>query len=202
MSAFSFNGNKIITTSGGGMLLSDNEDLILKARFLSTQARDPAPHYQHSEIGFNYRMSNILAGVGRGQLQVLQDRVDARRAVFHNYRDGLTDCPGIEWMPEPEWSYSTHWLSTCTIDEAVTGISARALLAKLADELIETRPLWKPMHQQPVFSGCRYFAHSNVSVSDHLFDAGLCLPSGSNMSQTEIGRIVDTIKGVLDDARK
>ena len=202
MSAFSFNGNKIITTSGGGMLLSDNEDLILKARFLSTQARDPAPHYQHSEIGFNYRMSNILAGVGRGQLQVLQDRVDARRAVFHNYRDGLTDCPGIEWMPEPEWSYSTHWLSTCTIDEAVTGISARALLAKLADELIETRPLWKPMHQQPVFSGCRYFAHSNVSVSDHLFDAGLCLPSGSNMSKTEIDRIVDTIKGVLDDARK
>jgi dTDP-4-amino-4,6-dideoxygalactose transaminase len=201
MSAFSFNGNKIITTSGGGMLLSDDEELIKKARFLSTQARDPAPHYQHSEIGFNYRMSNILAGVGRGQLQVLGDRVEARRAVFQSYKDGLAACPGIEWMPEPEWSYSTHWLTTCTIDEAVTNISAEALRAKLADELIETRPLWKPMHQQPVFEGCRYYTHSNVSVSDHLFDTGICLPSGSNMSDAEITRIVDTVKAVLDAAR-
>jgi dTDP-4-amino-4,6-dideoxygalactose transaminase len=201
MAAFSFNGNKIITTSGGGMLVSDDEQLITKARFLSTQARDPAPHYQHSEIGFNYRMSNILAGVGRGQLQVLQDRVDARRGVYEAYRTGLSDIPGIVWMPEPEWSYSTHWLSTCTIDEAQTGISAQALLKRLADEFIETRPLWKPMHLQPVFEGCRYFPHGNTSVSDELFETGLCLPSGSNMSAAEIERIVGTVRKVIGEAR-
>jgi dTDP-4-amino-4,6-dideoxygalactose transaminase len=201
LSAFSFNGNKIITTSGGGMLVSDDEALIVKARFLSTQARDPAPHYQHSEIGFNYRMSNILAGVGRGQLQVLQQRVDARRAVFHAYRDGLADVAGINWMPEPDWSYSTHWLTTCTVDSAVTGVSAAQILRKMADELIETRPLWKPMHQQPVFAGLRYFPHGNHSVSDHLFENGLCLPSGSNMSDAEVARIVATMRAILDAAK-
>lgn len=201
LAAFSFNGNKIITTSGGGMLVSDDGDLIAKARFLATQARDPAPHYQHSEIGFNYRMSNILAGVGRGQLQVLQDRVNARRAVYHAYRSELSDVAGIEWMPEPQWSYSTHWLTTCTIDEAAAGISADALLKRLADEMIETRPLWKPMHLQPVFEGCRYFPHGNESVSDELFRTGLCLPSGSNMTQQEINRIVRTVRKILDEVR-
>jgi dTDP-4-amino-4,6-dideoxygalactose transaminase len=201
LAAFSFNGNKIITTSGGGMLVSDDGDLIAKARFLATQARDPAPHYQHSEIGFNYRMSNILAGVGRGQLQVLQDRVDARRAVYDTYRSGLSDMAGIEWMPEPEWSYSTHWLTTCTIDAATAGISAGNLLKQLADEMIETRPLWKPMHLQPVFEGCRYFPHGNDSVSDELFSTGLCLPSGSNMTPQEIDRIVGTVRKIMGEAR-
>lgn len=201
LSVFSFNGNKIITTSGGGMLMSEDGDLIARARFLATQARDPAPHYQHSEIGYNYRMSNILAGVGRGQLQVLQDRVDARRAINHAYRKGLAGLPGLDWMPEPEWSYSTRWLSTCTIDSAVTGISAGALLARLSDELIETRPLWKPMHLQPVFAGCAYYPDGNASVSDELFGSGLCLPSGSNMEPEEIERIISTIGEILDRAR-
>lgn len=201
LSAFSFNGNKIITTSGGGMLVSDDEELIVKARFLSTQARDAAPHYQHSEIGYNYRMSNILAGVGRGQLQVLQDRVDARRAVNQAYQDGLADLAGVGWMPEPEWSYSTRWLSTCTIDPVAAGIDARTLQARLSDELIETRPLWKPMHRQPVFSGCRYYPHGSTSVSDELFGSGLCLPSGSNMEPEEVDRIVETIRGVLERIR-
>jgi dTDP-4-amino-4,6-dideoxygalactose transaminase len=183
------------------MLVSDDEDLIAKARFLATQARDPAPHYQHSEIGFNYRMSNILAGVGRGQLQVLQNRVDSRRAVYDAYRNGLSDVAGIEWMPEPDWSYSTHWLTTCTIDDAVAGISAGSLLKRLADEMIETRPLWKPMHMQPVFEGCRYFPHGNESVSDELFRTGLCLPSGSNMTPQEIDRIVGTIRKIMGEAR-
>lgn len=201
LAAFSFNGNKIITTSGGGMLVSDDGALIAKARFLATQARDPAPHYQHSEIGFNYRMSNILAGVGRGQLQVLQDRVDARRAVYYAYREGLSDVAGIEWMPEPEWSYSTHWLTTCTIDETQAGISAGTLLKRLADEMIETRPLWKPMHAQPVFEGCRYFTHGNESVSDELFRTGLCLPSGSNMTPREIDRIVGSVRKIMKKAK-
>ena len=194
MSVFSFNGNKIITTSGGGMLVSDDEALITRARFLSTQARDPAPHYQHSVIGYNYRMSNILAGVGRGQMQVLSERVETRRGVFDAYAKGLADVPGIHWMPEPEWSYSNRWLSTCTIDPVVTGVTAAELIAALAGEMIEARPLWKPMHRQPVFEGCDYITDGNVSVSDRLFNTGLCLPSGSNMNSAEIERIVTTLR--------
>lgn len=197
MGIFSFNGNKIITTSGGGMLVSDDEDLIKQARFLATQARDPAPHYQHSQIGFNYRMSNILAGVGRGQLQVLGDRVEARRGVFEAYRDGLADIPGLEWMPEPDWSYSTRWLSALTINPAVAGISVNQVISRLAEEMIEARPVWKPMHQQPVFAGCRHFTHGNTSVADQIFETGLCMPSGSNMSPAEIARIIDVMRGIL-----
>jgi dTDP-4-amino-4,6-dideoxygalactose transaminase len=197
LAAFSFNGNKIITTSGGGMLVSDDEALIARARFLSTQARDPAPHYEHSVIGYNYRMSNILAGVGRGQLQVLDDRIAARRAVRDAYAEGLADVPGIAWMPEPDWSFSTRWLSCATIDPAVTGISAQDLIKRLSDEMIEARPLWKPMHRQPVFAGTDYVTEGNVSVSDRLFETGICLPSGSNMNADEIGRIVDTLRGLL-----
>jgi dTDP-4-amino-4,6-dideoxygalactose transaminase len=196
LSVYSFNGNKIITTSGGGMLVSDDAELIAKARFLATQARDPAPHYQHSQIGFNYRMSNILAGVGRGQLKVLKERVEARRAVFKAYKDAFSDIAGITWMPEPEWSYSTHWLTVCTVDPAM-GITSAELIAKLAGELIEARPVWKPMHLQPVFSECRYFAHSEESVSDRLFAQGVCLPSGSNMTPEQIQRIVATIRSHL-----
>jgi dTDP-4-amino-4,6-dideoxygalactose transaminase len=200
LSIFSFNGNKIITTSGGGMLLSQDEDLIRRARFLSTQAREPALHYEHKEIGYNYRMSNILAGVGRGQLQVLEERVRARRQVFETYRAGLADLPGVEWMPEPEWAYSTHWLSACTIDPALTGIDTHTLLGKLAGELIEARPVWKPMHRQPVFAHCRYFEHANESVSDRLFATGICLPSGSNMEDREIRRVIETIRNLIGSA--
>jgi len=197
MGVYSFNGNKIITTSGGGMLISDDEDLIKQARFLATQARDPAPHYQHSQIGFNYRMSNILAGVGRGQLQVLGDRVESRRAVFQAYADGLSGIPGIEWMPEPEWSYSNRWLSALTIDPAIAGITASDVIARLSEEMIEARPVWKPMHLQPVFAHCRHFAHGNQPVSDRIFDQGLCMPSGSNMTPAEIGRVVDAMRGIF-----
>lgn len=193
---YSFNGNKIITTSGGGMLVSDDKALIDKARFLATQARDPAPHYQHSEIGYNYRMSNILAGVGRGQLRVLQQRVETRRAVYHKYREALADVDVLEWMPEPEWSYSTHWLTACTV-RPEAGMDSAELIRRLASELIEARPLWKPMHLQPVFAQCAYFPHGKESVSDRLFAQGVCLPSGSNMSDPQIERIVATIRRVL-----
>jgi dTDP-4-amino-4,6-dideoxygalactose transaminase len=193
---YSFNGNKIITTSGGGMLVSDDKELIEKARFLATQARDPAPHYQHTQIGYNYRMSNILAGVGRGQLKVLGDRVEARRAVFHAYQNAFCGVAGVEWMPEPEWSRSTHWLAACTVDPAV-GIDSQELIKRLAGELIEARPLWKPMHLQPVFAHCRYFPHPGKSVSDRLFEKGVCLPSGSNMSESQIERIVATVRKIL-----
>lgn len=195
---YSFNGNKIITTSGGGMLVSDDKELIEKARFLATQARDPAPHYQHSQIGYNYRMSNILAGVGRGQLKVLGERVEARRAVFQAYKNAFAGVSEIAWMPEPEWSRSTHWLTACIIDPTV-GISSQKLIQRLAEELIEARPLWKPMHLQPVFSHCRFFPHLGESVSQRLFDHGLCLPSGSNMSDVQIERIVFSIKKIIAD---
>lgn len=197
MGVYSFNGNKIITTSGGGMLVSDDEELIKRARFLATQARDPAPHYQHSQIGFNYRMSNILAGVGRGQLQVLEQRVEARRAVYDAYREGLAGVPGVEWQPEPEWSWSNRWLSALTIDPEVAGVTAAQVIQRLADEMIEARPVWKPMHQQPVFSHCRHFAHGNEPVSDRIFEQGLCMPSGSNMTPAEIARIIDALRGAL-----
>lgn len=197
LGAYSFNGNKIITTSGGGMLVSEDPELIAKARFLATQARDPAPHYQHSEVGFNYRMSNILAGVGRGQLQVLQNRIEARREVFRIYREALCELDCITWMPEPAWSYSTHWLTACTITPR-QDIDCQSLRQHLGAELIEARPLWKPMHLQPVFDGCRYFAHNDeTSVSDQLFEQGLCLPSGSNMSVGDVERIVDVIRKFL-----
>jgi len=197
MGVYSFNGNKIITTSGGGMLLSDDEDLIKQARFLATQARDPAPHYQHSQIGFNYRMSNILAGVGRGQLQVLEQRVEARRAVYEAYREGLSDIEGLDWQPEPEWSHSNRWLSALTIDPEITGFTASEVIRRLSEEMIEARPVWKPMHLQPVFAHCRHFAHGNEPVSDRIFDRGICMPSGSNMSPDEIARVVDAMRGVF-----
>lgn len=190
---FSFNGNKIITTSGGGMLLSDDQELISRARFLATQARDPAPHYEHSTVGYNYRLSNILAGVGRGQLTVLASRVEARRAVFERYRQGLADIEEIEWMPEPVWSYSTRWLTACTIKTG-TRLTSEQLRVALAEELIEARPVWKPMHRQPVYADAPYFTAGNDSVSDQLFDAGLCLPSGSNLSDIQIERIVTSIR--------
>ena len=195
MGIYSFNGNKIITTSGGGMLVSDDGDLIAKARFLATQARDPAPHYQHSEIGYNYRMSNILAGVGRGQLKVLDDRVNARRRIFDHYREGLSDIDGVNWLPEPDWSFSTRWLSVMTVDAELR--SRDAVIAALADDLIEARPVWKPMHLQPVFSTCPMFSVENTPVADGLFENGICLPSGSNMVLDQIERTIAALRQVL-----
>lgn len=195
MGIYSFNGNKIITTSGGGMLVTENEDFARLARFYATQARDPAPHYQHSTIGYNYRMSNILAGVGRGQLRVLDDRVNARRRVFDTYRSLLADLQWLHWMPEPSWCHSTHWLSVATLDED-SPITAGNLISLLSSEFIEARPVWKPMHLQPVFAECEYFPHTSASVSDSLFAQGICFPSGSNMTNESIERVVSTIKGV------
>lgn len=192
MGIYSFNGNKIITTSGGGMLVADDAELVDRARFLATQARDPAPHYQHSEIGYNYRMSNILAGVGRGQLAVLQDRVNSRRAVFEAYREGMSGLP-IEWMPEPDWSYSTRWLSACTLREDAKA-SVAELIAHFRDELIEVRPVWKPMHLQPVFADAPFFTAANRPVADELFERGICLPSGSNLTDEQIDRTIDAMR--------
>ncbi len=196
LGVFSFNGNKIITTSGGGMLVSDDPALIEKARFLATQARDPAPHYQHSEIGFNYRMSNILAGVGRGQLKVLGDRVAARREVFETYRRELADIDILEWMPEPEWSFSNRWLTTATL-RADAPLSVSDLIHRLAGEMIEARPVWKPMHLQPVFAGCELVTAGDAPVADRLFENGLCLPSGSNMTDKQLERVIATLRRLL-----
>ena len=194
---FSFNGNKIITTSGGGMMVSENEEYVSRAKFLATQARDQALHYEHSEIGYNYRMSNILAGVGRGQLKVLQERVQARRAVFDRYKNLLQDVPEIRWMPEPEWCHSNRWLTACTLEKE-SRVGALELLGALSEELIEGRPVWKPMHMQPVFAGCDFFKHSDDSISDDIFHRGICLPSGSNMTDAQISRVADTIKTVMN----
>jgi dTDP-4-amino-4,6-dideoxygalactose transaminase len=193
LGVFSFNGNKIITTSGGGMLVSDDEDLITRARFLATQAREPALHYEHKVIGYNYRMSNILAGVGRGQLRVLDSRVEARRHVFQRYQQGLATCSGLQWMPEPEWSWSNRWLSACTIDSAAVGLDIPQLIRRLAVERIEARPVWKPMQMQPVFAQCEYFPHEGQSVSQSLFESGLCLPSGSNLSEVQQERVIEVV---------
>lgn len=198
MGIYSFNGNKIITTSGGGMLVSDNEEYIRQARFLSTQARDPAPHYEHTQIGYNYRMSNILAGVGRGQIRVLDERVASRRRVYDRYREGLADCELLEWMPEPQWSYSTHWLTACTIDPARYGLTSGEIITKLAADRIEARPVWKPMHLQPIFKQCLSFNHDdNSSVSSTLFENGICLPSGSNMPDSQQDRIIESIRKIV-----
>ena len=193
---FSFNGNKIITTSGGGMLVSEDEALVSRARFLSTQAREPVLHYEHKEIGYNYRMSNILAGVGRGQLSVLDDRVNKRRKVFDYYSQGFSDNNFIEMMPEPEWSFSNRWLSACTINQVESSLTVEQVINALAVERIEARPLWKPMQLQPVFSSFQYFPHEGSSVSQRLFETGFCLPSGSNMSMTQQDYVIDVINSL------
>lgn len=191
MAAFSFNGNKIITTSGGGMLVSDNEELIGRARFLATQARDPAPHYQHSTIGYNYRMSNILAAIGRGQLKVLDERVEARRRNFDYYQQHLGLLPGISFMPEAPYGRCTRWLTCIVVDPEAFGANREEIRLALEKENIEARPLWKPMHLQPVFAGCRV---RGGDVSAGLFDRGLCLPSGSQMTYNDLERVVGIIK--------
>ncbi|MGG7620219.1 DegT/DnrJ/EryC1/StrS family aminotransferase [Bacillus coreaensis] len=192
---FSFNGNKIITTSGGGMLVSNDRESLQKARFLATQARDTAPHYQHSQIGFNYRLSNILAGIGRAQLEVLEERIAARRAIFQRYYDELSNFPGFTFMPELKDTYSNRWLTALMINEKEAGISVTEILSSLSEENIEARPVWKPLHLQPVFEGRKYYPHTEQeSVSETLFNNGLCLPSGSNMTEADIETVIYHIK--------
>lgn len=191
MGILSFNGNKIITTSGGGALVSDNEEYIRTARFLSTQARDKAPHYQHSRIGYNYRMSNIVAGIGRGQMEVLSERVRARRENFEFYKKHLSGIKGISFIEEPGPDYfSNRWLTNILIDPEVAGTSREQVRIRLEEDNIETRPLWKPMHLQPVFSSHPAFVNG---TSEALFEKGLCLPSGSNMTDDDRERVMEVL---------
>lgn len=195
LGVYSFNGNKIITTSGGGMLVADDPDLIKRARFLSTQAREAALHYEHTEVGYNYRMSNVLAGIGRGQLKVLDERVQARRKVFTDYVELLADVEGIEWMPEPAHGNSNRWLTAFTL---APGHAPEDLIKALAAGRIEARPVWKPMHLQPLFAGHDYFEHaSGNDISGDLFARGVCLPSGSNMSYEQVQRVAEAIRQTL-----
>ncbi|MFD0829841.1 aminotransferase class I/II-fold pyridoxal phosphate-dependent enzyme [Neobacillus sp. M.A.Huq-85] len=195
---YSFNGNKIITTSGGGMLISNDHEAIQKARFLATQARDPAPHYQHSTLGYNYRMSNILAGIGRGQLEVLEERVMAKRQIFKRYVQELAHLPGVSFMPELEETRSNRWLTALTIDEKEAEVSVKELLNTLTEENIEARPVWKPLHLQPIFYGITYYPHSEKeNVSEDLFRYGICLPSGTNMMEEEQTRTIHYIKQAI-----
>jgi len=192
MGVLSFNGNKIITTSGGGALISNDEKYIKQARFLATQARDAAPHYQHSQIGYNYRMSNVCAGIGRGQMQVLDQRVKQRRSVYDFYVENLSDISSISFLPEPDGYFSNRWLTTILVEPTINkGATRETLRLSLEKENIESRPLWKPMHLQPVFEN--YPSYIN-NVSEQLFNNGLCLPSGSNLKQEDLKRVVDNIK--------
>ncbi|MEK4302291.1 aminotransferase class I/II-fold pyridoxal phosphate-dependent enzyme [Oceanobacillus sp. FSL W8-0428] len=196
---YSFNGNKIITTSGGGMLISNNMKALERAKYLATQAKDPAPHYQHSVAGFNYRMSNLLAGVGRSQLKVLDDRVRLRRKVFNMYFQALSDLPGVKFMKELEDTQSNRWLTTLTIDDRKAGITAKQILDALNKQNIEARPVWKPLHLQPLFKRAKYFMHDEGgSVSDKLFETGICLPSGSSLTEVEQHRVIRCIRNIFD----
>jgi dTDP-4-amino-4,6-dideoxygalactose transaminase len=191
----SFNGNKIITTSSGGAFVSKNPKLAEKATFLATQARDPAPHYQHSEIGFNYRLSNISAGIGRGQMEVLGERVKQRRANFSFYQEALNGIKGITFVSEPEEFYSNRWLTTVTMDPSETGgITREDVRLALESQNIESRPLWKPMHLQPVF---KHFPYYGEKIAESLFENGLCLPSGSNLKPQELKRVVTNIQSLF-----
>jgi len=196
---YSFNGNKIITTSGGGMLISEDMQLLSKARFLATQARDPAVHYQHSVMGYNYRMSNILAGVGRAQLQVLNERVDARRAINETYRAAFEDIEGIQFMPELMDTRSNRWLTAMTVNPSICGLNVSELIEALTAQNIEARPVWKPLHLQPLFSSATYYSHKGeASISDRLFETGLCLPSGSSMTASNQQRVITCIQELLN----
>lgn len=196
---YSFNGNKIITTSGGGMLVSNDVAALQQARFLATQARDSAPHYQHSQLGYNYRMSNILAGVGRAQLQVLKNRVEARRQIFERYYQELAGLTGITFMPELSNTKTNRWLTVLTINEKEAGISAAQLVQAFTEQNIEARPVWKPLHMQPLFQGVRYYPHSeNDDVAQLLFQTGICLPSGSNMTEDDQNRVIKCLKKALN----
>ena len=209
---YSFNGNKILTTSGGGMLASDDEEFVEKARYLSQQAREPFPHYEHTEIGYNYRISNILAAIGLGQLRVLEERVQKKREIYDTYKKALGDFPGIEFMPEAPYSRSNRWLTVMLITPEEFGMDREEIRLALEKENIESRPVWKPMHMQPVFDcvedhGSRLKAREVKSekkryaagvvggdVAEDLFNRGLCLPSGTGMTDRDLSRVIDTIR--------
>lgn len=195
--AYSFNGNKIITTTGGGMLTAHNPAAVEKARFWSQQARDPGIAYEHTDTGYNYRLSNVLAGIGRGQLEVLDQRVARRREVAFTYRDAFADLAGISLMPQAPWGLHTNWLSVFVVDEEVTGVSRDALIAALAAENIESRPVWKPMHIQPVF---RDVERVGGEVAEDLFRRGICLPSSSSLTAEDQQRVITVVRRVLTAA--
>ncbi len=193
ISALSFNGNKIITTSGGGALVAHSKELTQKATFLATQARDAAPHYEHSHIGYNYRMSNICAGIGRGQMEVLVKRVEQRRAIYNRYYDKMKNLKGVSFVDEPAGYFSNRWLTTILIDPA-SGITREILRLALEQDNIESRPLWKPMHMQPIFADAPFYGDG---TSERLFRDGLCLPSGSNLTDADFERIFKVINAVF-----
>ena len=188
---FSFNGNKIITTSGGGMLVSSDEGLVRKARCLATQARETAVHYEHRRMGYNYRLSNVLAAIGRGQLEVLDERIAMRRRNFAAYEAGLASESGLSFMPEAPWGSSTRWLSAILIDPLSFGATREDVRLHLAADQIEARPVWKPLHMQPLFSGCRFLGDD---VAASLFEQGLCLPSGSQMTESDLQRVIERLR--------
>lgn len=190
---YSFNGNKIITTSGGGMLVSNNEEKIAKARFWATQSRDQARHYQHSEIGYNYRMSNVVAGIGRGQLKVLQQRVEKKRDIFYRYKNELASIDGIEIPKDNEFDYSNHWLTPILLTGKITPTT---LMNRLEEDNIESRPVWKPMHLQPIFSEYDFVG---TDVSEMLFEQGVCLPSDSKMTEEQQMRVITIIKSLFGE---
>jgi pyridoxal phosphate-dependent aminotransferase EpsN len=189
--AFSFNGNKIITTTGGGMLVAQDRAIADKVRFWSTQAKDPGLAYAHTEMGYNYRLSNVLAGIGRGQLQVLEDRVRQRRAIAFRYRDALEAIPGFELMPQAPWGLHTNWLSVFTVDQRRFGMSRDALIKSLDAAGIEARPAWKPMHLQPLFAGVHC---EGGEVAEEVFNTGICLPSSSSLSEADQARVIQAIR--------
>ncbi|KQL54046.1 pyridoxal phosphate-dependent aminotransferase [Heyndrickxia shackletonii] len=195
---FSFNGNKIITTSGGGMLVSDNAEVIDKARFLATQARDPAIYYLHSRLGYNYRLSNVLAGIGRGQLEVLDERIKVKREIFETYKRELEGYSCLSFMKELENSFSNRWLTVLTIDDKKAGITVGEIVDAFAENDIEARPVWKPLHTQPLFKNSKYYPHNNEkSISEKLFLTGICLPSGTNMTKEEQIKVINCLKNLL-----
>ena len=194
---FSFNGNKIITTSGGGMLVTGDGDLARRVRFLATQARDSAPHYEHSQLGFNYRLSNVLAAIGRGQLRHLAEKIDRRRANFDFYLKTLGDLPGVQFMPEATWGRANRWLTCMTIDPVVAGTDRESVRLALERENIEARPVWKPLHLQPLYSRSPRFGGA---VAEDLFANGLCLPSGSNLSEGERARVASVVRTRFPEA--
>lgn len=201
LAVYSFNGNKIITTSGGGMLVADDPDLVARARKLATQSREPTRHYEHVEVGFNYRMSNVLAGIGRGQLRVLEQRVAQRRRVFERYQIALADLSQVQWMPEPAGYRSTRWLTCLTLDGLQAPGICDVVMKSLERHSIEARPVWKPMHLQPLFAGAPYFAHETTDdVSARLFQTSVCLPSGSNLNEEQQDRVIAHLRRALTEA--
>ena len=195
---FSFNGNKIITTSGGGMLVSDDSEKIAKARFWSTQARDNARHYEHTELGYNYRMSNITAGIGRGQLRVLDERIGQKKHIFERYTEAFNDIEDIEMMPICEYGEPNYWLSCMTLKEG-SKVKPLDIILALEEMNIESRPIWKPMHIQPYYSEFNFFSHNDdgVSIGEDVFNRGVCLPSDTKMSEEEMDKVINIIKSLF-----